>query len=137
MLFILQGRGKIKKFIGPVALAIGAKLVAFFPLFLGAIAILATKALIVAKIALVLAAFLGIQKFGGGGGSGFNLLSKVAGGSGGQGWASPSQGWSSGGGNAGGGTQGWSSGSSSGSYPYARSYDAQEKAYSAQIPDKE
>lgn len=97
--------------------------------------LLATKALIVAKIAFVLAAVLGFQKLGGSSGSGFNLLSKFTGGNSGatQGWAAPAQGWSSGAA-AGGAQQGWSSGSSS-SYPYARSYDAQELAYSAQAPE--
>lgn len=73
-----EGRGKMKKMIGPLALAIGAKLIAIIPIFLGGLAILATKALLLAKIAFVLAAGLGIQKFLGGGGSGFNLLGKVS-----------------------------------------------------------
>lgn len=134
-MYLTKGRGKIKKIAGPLLLAIGAKLVAIIPLFLGGLVLLATKALIVAKIAFVLAAVLGLQKLGGSGGSGFNLLSKLGGGIGGagagasQGWANPSQGWSSGSG----ATQGWSSGSSN-SYPYARSYDAQDMAYSAQAP---
>lgn len=99
---------------------------------------MATKALVVAKIAFVLAAVLGFQKLGGSAGSGFNALSKLYGGgsSGGnsgasQGWAAPTQTWSA---NSGAGAaQGWSSGAGS-SYPYARSYDAQDLAYSAQAP---
>lgn len=123
------GRGKIKKIAGPLILAVGAKLVALIPLFLGGLVLLATKALVVAKIAFVLAAILGIQKLGGGG-SGFNLLSKVTGGGSGasQGWASPAQTWSA---SNTGAQQGWSSGGAS-SYPYARSYDAQELAYNGQ-----
>lgn len=129
---IRSGRGKIKKLAAPIILAVGAKLFALAPLLLGGIAILATKALIVAKFALALAAVLGFQKLGGAGGSGYNLLSKFtgAGNSAGQGYAAPSQGWSSG--NT--GSAGWSSGSSS-SYPYARNYDeAQDLAYNAQAP---
>lgn len=123
----VAGRGKIKKLAAPFLLAIGAKLFALAPLLLGGVVLLATKALVVAKIALVLAAVLGFQKLGGSGGSGFNLLSKF---SGAGNSAAPSQGWSSG--NS--GSQGWSSGSSN-SYPYARNYDeAQDMAYSAQAP---
>lgn len=128
-----EGRGKIKKIAGPLILAVAAKLFALIPLFLGGLVLLATKALVVAKIAFVLAAVLGFQKLGASG-SGFNLLSKFSGAGQGasQGWAAaPSQGWSSGAG-AGAGTQaGWSSGASN-SYPYARSYDAQDMAYSGQ-----
>lgn len=127
----------MKKMMGPIALAIGAKLVAMIPIFLGGLVLLATKALIVAKIAFVLAASLAAQKLIGGGGSGFNLLSKFAGagaGTGGaaQGWSAGGnqQGWSTGGA----ATQGWSSGAASSQYPYARSYDAQEIAYSGQAP---
>lgn len=72
-----EGRGKMKKMVGPLALAIGAKLIAIIPIFLGGLAILATKALVLAKIAFILAAGLGLQKFLGGGGAGLNLLGKV------------------------------------------------------------
>lgn len=136
LLYLYSGRGKIKKIAGPLILAVGAKIFALLPLFLGGLVLLATKALIVAKIAFVLAAVLGFQKLGGSSGSGFNLLSKFTGGNSGatQGWAAPAQqGWSSGAA-VGGAQQGWSSGSSS-SYPYARSYDAQDMAYSAQAPE--
>lgn len=133
--FVTLGRGKMKKMMGPIALAIGAKLVAMIPIFLGGLVLLATKALVVAKIAFVLAASLAAQKLIGGGGSGFNLLSKFAG----AGNAGATQGWSAGGNQAGwstGGaaTQGWSSGAASSQYPYARSYDAQEAAYAGQAP---
>lgn len=130
-----EGRGKLKKIAGPLILAVAAKLFALIPLFLGGLVLLATKALVVAKIAFVLAAVLGFQKLGASG-SGFNLLSKFsgAGNSGAsQGWAAaPSQGWSSGSAAGAGSPQaGWSSGASN-SYPYARSYDAQDMAYSGQ-----
>lgn len=136
---IEEGRGKVKKMMGPLALAIGAKLVAMIPIFLGGLVLLATKALVVAKIAFVLAASLAAQKFIGAGGSGFNLLSKFAGAGAGAGTGSVAQGWASTGNQAGwstGGaaTQGWSSGAASAQYPYARSYDAQEIAYNGQAP---
>lgn len=121
---IEEGRGKLKKVAGPLLLAFGAKLIALVPLFLGGLIFLAFKALIVSKIAFLLAAVLGLQKFGGGGG-GLNLLSKVTGGAGAGvgtgGWASGAQ------------SGGWSSGSGlSSQYPYARNYDnAQDLAYNA------
>ena len=123
----------MKKMMGPIALAIGAKLVALIPIFLGGLVLLATKALVVAKIAFVLAASLAAQKLIGGGGSGFNLLSKFsgAGAGGAQGWSAGGNqaGWSTGGAAA----QGWSTGAANAQYPYARSYDAQEAAYNGQI----
>lgn len=140
-----DGARKLKKLklIKPIILAVAAKLLAFAPLFLGGLVLLVTKALVLAKIAFLLAAGLGFSKLGGSGGSGFNLLSKFTGagnsnnnGGDSQGWASagPSNaGWSSG--NSGAPSSGWSSGASSGSYPYARSYDvAQEMAYQGQMP---
>lgn len=120
---IEEGRGKLKKVAGPLLLAFGAKLIALVPLFLGGLVFLAIKALIVSKIAFVLAAILGLQKFGAGGAGGLGLLSKVTGGGAGglSGWqsATPSAGWSSGSGIA-------------SQYPYARNYDtAQDLAYNA------
>lgn len=136
---IEEGRGKLKKVAGPLLLAFGAKLVALIPLFLGALIFLAIKALIVSKIAFVLAAILGFQRFGLGGGLGgvggtLGLLSKVTnGGLGGAGWnngGQPAAGWSSGTGVA-----------ANSAYPYARTYDnAQDlayNAYSGEIPAQE
>ncbi|KAJ6637524.1 hypothetical protein Bhyg_10255 [Pseudolycoriella hygida] len=127
---IEEGRGKIKKIAAPIILAIGAKVIALIPIFLGGLILLATKALVVAKIAFILASVLGFQKLSGVGGSGFNLLSKFsgAGNSAAPQWANSAPAWSNGA-----ATQGWSSGSAN-SYPYARSYDAQDMAYSEQIP---
>lgn len=124
------GRGKIKKIAAPIILAIGAKVIALIPIFLGGLILLATKALVVAKIAFILASILGFQKLSGAGGSGFNLLSKFSGASANSApqWGNAAPAWS----NAA-QTQGWSSGSAN-SYPYARSYDAQDMAYSEQIP---
>lgn len=116
-----EGRGKLKKIAGPLMLAVGAKLIALVPLFLGGLIFLAIKALVVSKIAFVLAAILGLQKLGAGSGAGLNLLGKVANGVGGSGWGSGVQSGS-----------GWSSPSVGGSYPYARNYDtAQDLAYNA------
>uniref|UniRef100_A0A240PP71 Uncharacterized protein n=1 Tax=Anopheles christyi TaxID=43041 RepID=A0A240PP71_9DIPT len=137
---LLKKGKKLKKVLGPLVLALGGKLFALLPLFLGAVALLAVKALLVSKVAFVMAAVLAAQKFlGGGGGSPLNLLSKVAGGGssgavvGGGGAAAGAGGWSSGA-SAG----GWSNtGAASAQYPYARSYDtAQELAYSAQAPSQ-
>lgn len=120
---IEEGRGKLKKMAGPLMLAIGAKLIALVPLFLGGLIFLAVKALIVSKIAFVLAAILGLQKLGGGGGLG-GVLGKLGGGggiggAGAWGGAPSSSGWSTG-------------GSVGGAYPYARTYDnAQDLAYNA------
>lgn len=117
---IEEGRGKLKKLGGPLLLAIGAKLVALIPLFLGGLIFLALKALVVSKIAFVLAAILGLSKLGGGvgGGLGGGLLGKV---SNGLGWPSTNQ-----------QSSGWSSGSAGASYPYARNYETgQDLAYQA------
>lgn len=117
---IEEGRGKLKKIGGPLLLALGAKLIALVPLFLGGLVFLAVKALVVSKIAFVLAAILGLQRFGGAGaGNGLGLLGKVANGV--QGWSSGAQ-----------GSQGWASTPVGSSYPYARNYDnAQDLAYNA------
>uniref|UniRef100_A0A1B0B2X1 Osiris 14 n=1 Tax=Glossina palpalis gambiensis TaxID=67801 RepID=A0A1B0B2X1_9MUSC len=122
-----EGRGKMKKILGPLIMAVGAKLFAVVPLVLGALALLTFKAVIVAKIALVLALIL----------SGSRLLSGLGNKSdGGLGGAYNSAGsW------AGPVNSGWNAAASS-SYPYARSIDspmdiddnkAQELAYSGQI----
>lgn len=105
--------------IGPIALAIGAKVFAIVPLLLGGLALLTTKAIIVAKIALFLALLLGGSK----------LFGSKLGGSLGGGYSN-NVGWS------GASTGGWSSGASS-AYPYARSMnDAQELAYAGQVNEQ-
>lgn len=115
---IETGRGKLKKLAGPLLMTLAIKLISFVPLFLGGLIFLAIKALVVSKIAFILAAILGFQKFGAGG-SGLNLLSKVSNGVGGY--------------SSGASTTGWPSGSGiSAQYPYARNYDtAQDLAYNA------
>lgn len=60
-----EARGKKKKaakIIGPLLLALGLKAAALLPLILGAIALIAGKALLVGKIALVLSAIIGLKK---------------------------------------------------------------------------
>lgn len=68
-----------------IPLLIGGTLV---PLALGALALLAGKALIVSKLALVLASIIGLKKLvsGGGGDHGHEVV-QVAGGHGSSGWA--------------------------------------------------
>ncbi|CRK87110.1 CLUMA_CG000871, isoform A [Clunio marinus] len=140
-----EGRGKLKKLIGPLLMGlIGKKMLAIVPIFIVGLALLAFKALVVSKIALLLAVVLLVSKIAGGGGSGggggLGILGKVAGLSGGLGGGLLGGGSSGGYANSaataggyGGGSQGWSSGGGGGSYPYARSYDvAQDLAYSGQ-----
>lgn len=159
------GRGKkklkkLKKLLGPILLGLGSKIFALLPLFLVGLAFLAFKALIVSKIALVLAGVLAVSKMmsGGGGlgglGSGLGILGKVAGLSAGAGGLLGGLGGLSGGSGAGAGYAGGATGATgagyanSGSYanqgstgggwssggnsayPYARSYD--EDAHDAQ-----
>ncbi|CAH2234560.1 jg18226 [Pararge aegeria aegeria] len=127
-----EGRGKKKKaqkILGPLLAAVMLKMMALMPLAIGAIALIAGKALLIGKLALVLSAIIGLKK----------LLSQqkhvtyevvahpqhssshssshdYAGASG---YGGDSGGYSSGGGGHGGG--GW-----------GRSADAQSLAYSAQ-----
>ncbi|KAH8265398.1 hypothetical protein KR038_005863 [Drosophila bunnanda] len=114
-----EGRGKIKKMIGPLALAIGAKLFAVIPLVLGFLALLTFKAVIVAKIAFFLAILVGGSRLLGGFGNKFGGNS-YGGAYSSNAWSAPA-------------SAGWSSGASS-SYPYARSIndDAQQLAYAGQ-----
>ncbi|XP_045455508.1 uncharacterized protein LOC123665218 [Melitaea cinxia] len=130
-----EGRGKKKKaakIMGPLIAAVMLKMMALMPLAIGAIALIAGKALLIGKLALVLSAIIGLKK----------LLSQqkhvtyevVAhphhtsshtsshdyGGS--SGYGGDTGGYSSGGG-GGGHSGGW-----------GRSLDAQSLAYSAQKP---
>lgn len=59
-----EGRGKKKKakLLGPLILAVALKAAALLPLALGAIALIAGKALLIGKIALVLSAVIGLKK---------------------------------------------------------------------------
>ncbi|XP_019540195.2 uncharacterized protein LOC109411175 [Aedes albopictus] len=140
---LLKKGKKLKKVLGPLVLAVGGKLFALLPLLLGGVALLAFKALLVSKVALVLAVVLAVKKFLGGaveGAGTLGLLSKAVGGAAaagagalGAGALAAGAGGATGGWSSGAGAQGWSQGSAQ--YPYARSYDtAQDLAYSAQAP---
>ncbi|EAT45779.1 AAEL002962-PA [Aedes aegypti] len=140
---LLKKGKKLKKVLGPLVLAVGGKLFALLPLLLGGVALLAFKALLVSKVALVLAVVLAAKKFLGGaveGAGTLGLLSKAVGGAAaagagalGAGALAGGAGGATGGWSSGAGAQGWSQGSAQ--YPYARSYDtAQDLAYSAQAP---
>ena len=120
-----ESRGKKKKaakIMGPLMAAAAVKLAALVPLALGAIAVVAGKALLIGKIALVISAIIGLKKLlssqkhvtyevvshhGGHGSSG-------GGGGGGHEWAGSSD-ISSGGGGGGGGYSSGPGGSSHGS----------------------
>ncbi|XP_045455370.1 uncharacterized protein LOC123665064 [Melitaea cinxia] len=110
-----EARGKIKKY-APLLAGIGVKVVAVVGLLFGALTLLVTKALVVAKLALLAAAALGIHKYLSGGS--FNNISKASGfPATAQQWTAPS--------------------ASAATYPYARSVNGQEAndlAYKAQIP---
>lgn len=62
----------------PILIGVGAKVFAVIPLLLGGLALIATKALILAKIAFVLAAIVGLQKLFGAGSGGFGGFGKVS-----------------------------------------------------------
>ncbi|XP_063229137.1 uncharacterized protein LOC134534585 [Bacillus rossius redtenbacheri] len=127
-----RGKKKILKTLMPLIMGIGLKLMALLPIGLGVIGLLAAKALLVSKVALILAGVLAAQKLLGSGG-GLSGLGSAAG------WAS---------GNSGGGwsssppaaaAAGWAS-SGPGSSSYYRSFDADaaasahDIAYKAQAP---
>lgn len=129
-----EGRGKKKKaqkLLGPLMAALAMKAAALIPLALGAIALLAGKALIVGKIALVLSAILGLKKLLSGG-HGKHVTYEVV--------SHPHHssshvsaghdfGGSYGGGDAGGGYSG-----SSGHGGWGRSLEGQQLAYNAHVP---
>ncbi|XP_068625355.1 uncharacterized protein [Battus philenor] len=111
-----EARGKIKKFT-PLLAGIGVKVVAVVGLLFGALTLLVTKALVVAKLAFLAAAALGLHKILSGGGLN-NISGKIAGfQSSPQQWTSPT--------------------ASAASYPYARSAslaaEANDLAYKSQI----
>jgi hypothetical protein len=129
-----EGRGKKKKAIkmlGPLLAMMALKAAALLPLMLGAIALIAGKALLIGKIALVLSAVIGLKK----------LLSQekhvtyevvahpqhTSSHS-----SSHSAGDSFAGGFSGADAGGYGGSSSSSGHGWGRSYDAQDLAYSAQ-----
>ncbi|KAI8423203.1 hypothetical protein MSG28_014242 [Choristoneura fumiferana] len=113
----LQARGKIKKY-APLLTGIGVKVIAVLGLLFGGLTLLVTKALVVAKLAFLAAAALGIQKLLSGGGLN-NISGKIAS------FQSPSPQWNS-------------PTAPASSYPYARSsnvaQDGNDLAYKSQIP---
>ncbi|KAJ8684354.1 hypothetical protein QAD02_020146 [Eretmocerus hayati] len=82
---IEEGRGKMKKMMGMMMMGMAMKMAAMIPLAMGVLFLLAGKALIISKIALVLSMIIGLKK----------LLSQKQGGD--------SHGWQSSGGGGGGG----------------------------------
>ncbi|XP_046973263.1 uncharacterized protein LOC124539927 [Vanessa cardui] len=103
-----EGRGKMKKMMGMMMMGAAMKMAAMIPLAIAGLFILAGKALIVSKIALLLAGIIALKKI---------IAQKNGGGGGGH----ESHGWSSGGGGSG----GWD----------RRSYDASDLAYSGYKKD--
>ncbi|CAL7938071.1 unnamed protein product [Xylocopa violacea] len=57
-----EGRGKMKKMMGTMMMGIAMKLAALIPIALGVLFLLAGKALIISKIALVLSLIIGLKK---------------------------------------------------------------------------
>ena len=110
---LLAGRGKMKKMMGMMMMGLAMKMAAIIPLKIGALFLLAGKALIISKIALVLSLIIALKK----------LLSQKQGGG-----HEMHHGWQSSGHGGGGGGGGWD----------RRSMDdnivAQRLAYHAQAP---
>lgn len=105
----------MKKMMSMMMMGFAMKMAALVPVAIAGLYLLAGKALIVSKIALLLAGIIGIKKL---------LSSKQSGGGGGSGWSSGGSGggWSSSGGHGGGGGGGgWD----------RRSNEAQNLAYNA------
>ncbi|XP_043472561.1 uncharacterized protein LOC122505152 [Leptopilina heterotoma] len=124
---INEGRGKIKKLVLPLVAGAALKLFALVPILFGGLALLVFKAVVVGKIALLLAAVLAFQRmFGAGAGIGGGLFGKTP---------QPVSGWYDGQNN-----QAWSGASAQGQGYYRRSFDgttkgdAQNLAYSAHAP---
>ncbi|KAL1449592.1 hypothetical protein WDU94_002083 [Cyamophila willieti] len=123
----LVSRGKLaKKKFTPILMLLGAKIFAILPIVIGVVGFMAIKALLIGKLAMLLAGFLAVQKFVGGGGFSGAGLSKFSPDSyvsspavsHGSGWSAPA------------------TGAQSGGY-YRRSYqDAQNLAYAAQAPEE-
>ncbi|XP_011182642.1 uncharacterized protein LOC105212398 [Zeugodacus cucurbitae] len=103
-----EGRGKMKKMMSMMMMGVAMKMIGMLPVAMGMLYMMAGKALIVSKIALLLAGMMGLKK----------LMNGRGGGSGG------SAGWSSGGGGGG----GWSSGGGGG-YDRRSLNEAHELAY--------
>ncbi|XP_041985131.1 uncharacterized protein LOC121737543 [Aricia agestis] len=109
-----EARGKLKKYT-PLIAGIGVKVVAIAGLLFGALTLLVTKALVVAKLALMAAAALGIHKYLNSNNQQDTIQGKIGGGyqAQPQQWAAPS--------------------APAASYPYARAQEANDLAYKAQF----
>lgn len=84
-----EGRGKMKKMMGMMMMGMAMKMAAMVPLAMGVLFLLAGKALIISKIALVLSMIIGLKKLLGqkqGGDSHGGWQSSGGGGGGGGGW---------------------------------------------------
>ncbi|GAB0087562.1 osiris 12 [Sergentomyia squamirostris] len=106
-----EGRGKMKKMMSMMMMGFAMKMAAMIPVAIAGLYLLAGKALIISKIALLLAGIIALKKL---------LSQKNSGGGGGGGWSS------------GGGSGGWSSGGGGGGHGGGwdrRSLEAQEIAY--------
>ncbi|XP_035729594.1 uncharacterized protein LOC118444922 [Vespa mandarinia] len=91
---LTEARGKIKKIILPLIVAVGLKIFALVPILFGGLGLLALKAYFVGKIALLLAGILFFQKIFGSGSMASNIFGKSP--SLGGNWYEPStQGWPS------------------------------------------
>lgn len=110
----------MKKMMGMMMMGFAMKMAAMVPVAIAGLYLLAGKALIISKIALLLAGIIGIKKL---------LSSKQS---------SGSSGWSSGGSSAGGGGGWQSSGGSGGGHGGGgwdrRSIEAQSLAYNGYVP---
>ncbi|CAG9817463.1 unnamed protein product [Phaedon cochleariae] len=112
------GKGGMKGMMGGMMMGIAAKMAALIPIAIAGLFLLAGKALITAKIALLLSGIIAIKKL---------LGSKQGGGGGGHGGG----GWQSSGGH-GGGSGGWQS--SGGGWDKRSIEEAQNLAYNAYAP---
>ncbi|KAK0164966.1 hypothetical protein PV328_003529 [Microctonus aethiopoides] len=148
----VEGRGKKKKtqkILMPMMMALGLKAAALLPLALGAIALIAGKALLVGKIALVISAIIGLKKLFGGqqkhvtyevvahphhSSSSSHAVSHDDGGHGG-GFSGGVGGGDFGGGYGGGGGSGSSGHGWARSLPQDVKANAQRLAYSGQMPE--
>lgn len=132
-----EGRGKKKKaqkLLGPLMAALAMKAAALIPLALGAIALLAGKALIVGKIALVLSAILGLKKLLSGGSGKHVTYEVVSHPHHSSSHVSSHDSFGGGGGYSGGDVGGGYGGSSGHGGGWGRSLEGQQLAYSAHTP---
>ncbi|XP_019870384.1 uncharacterized protein LOC109598923 [Aethina tumida] len=60
---IEEGRGKMKKMVGPWMLGLGATMITMVPIMLGGLALMASKALMIGKLAFVVSIILFVQYF--------------------------------------------------------------------------